>query len=118
LQTSGNLTHYVHISKAHEERKVGAEFNVINVLNQHSVTSYYNTPLTTTTYPNQNSTAANPTGFNFQSLLTGWDYVGISNKGVPGVTTNNGNKTFSNRYNQPNLFQNGRQVRIRIAYVF
>ncbi len=118
LQTSGNLTHYVHISKAHEERKLGAELNVTNLLNQHAVTSYYNIALTTATYPNQASTTANPTGFNFLPLLTGWDYVGISNNGVPGQTVNNGNKTLSNRYGQPNLFQNGRQVRIRITYTF
>ena len=118
LQTSGTLSHYIHLSKDHEERRLGAEFNVINILNQHAVTSLYNIALTTATYPNQASTAANPTGFNFLPLLTGWDYVGISNNGVPGQTTNNGNKTISNRYGQPNLFQNGRQIRIQIAYKF
>ena len=118
IQTNGNFTHSISIDKNHEERKIIAEFNALNVLNQHAVTSYFIIPLTSTTYPNINANSVNPTGFDFKALLTGWDYVNISNNQVPGTKTNNGNKTLSNRYGQPNLFQNARQLRLKIAFVF
>jgi len=109
LQTDANLTHYIHVSKDHENRKLGAEFNVYNLLGQHAVLGYTQTPLTAATYP---TTTANPTGVDFQSLLTGWDYVGTSNTGAQG------NKIVSSTYGLPNLFQGGRQIRMKFAYVF
>ncbi|HEY4355348.1 MAG TPA: carboxypeptidase regulatory-like domain-containing protein [Acidobacteriaceae bacterium] len=106
IQTDGSLTHYVHISKDHENRRFGGEINVSNLLGQHSITGYTEIPLTAAVYP---STTSNPTGFDFNAMMTGWDYVGVSNSAK---------RLVSNTYGLPNLFQTGRQVRLKVAYVF
>ena len=111
IQTDANLTHYIHVSKDHENRKLGAEINVYNLLGQHAVVGYTETPLTAATYPTV-PTSVNPTGVNWNSLLTGWDYVGTSNTGAQG------NKIVSSTYGLPNLFQGGRQIRLKVAYQF
>jgi len=116
IQTNANLSHYVSISKTHEGRKFGGEVNFNNLLNQHSVTSYYNLPITAGTFPTDKT---NPTGYDYKSLLSGWDYVATSNS--PGGGANGATpqlKTVSNRYGQPALFQNARQIRFKIAYIF
>jgi Carboxypeptidase regulatory-like domain len=108
IQTNANLTHYVGISKDHERRKLGAEVNFYNLFNQHAVTSVYDLPLTAGTFP---SDPTNPTGYDYKSLTSGWNYVGVSNS--PGQL-----KTVSSRYNQPALFQAARQIQLKLAYTF
>jgi hypothetical protein len=109
-QTDANLTHYVHVSKEHENRRLGGEINVSNLLGQHAITGYNEIPLTAATSP---STTSNPLGFDYHAMETGWDYVGVSNNDPI-----NGKKLVSNTYGQPNLFQTGRQIRLKVAYVF
>jgi hypothetical protein len=108
LQTDLNLTHYVHVSREHENRKLGAEINVLNALNQHAVTSLFNTPI-----GNGNSAdtpkAANATSFDYNTLMTNFNYIGETNK--EGLY-------LSNRYGQPNQFQIARQMRVKLAYIF
>lgn len=110
LQTDANLTHYVRVSKEHENRKFGAEINVSNLLGQHAVTGYNEVPLTQAVAP---STTANPTGYDYNAMMRGWDYVAASNS-----TASYGNKTVSSQYGNPNIFQAGRQLRIKVAYTF
>jgi hypothetical protein len=109
-QTNANLTHYVHISKEHENRKFGGEINVFNLLGQHAIQSYNNVPLTAATYP---YTTTNPIGIDWNSMMSGWDYVGVSNN-----DPKNGKKIMSTSYGLPNLFQTGRQIQLKVAYIF
>jgi hypothetical protein len=116
IQTGANVTHYVHVSKDHENRKFGGEVNVYNVFNEHAPTAYYDLPITSATFPTDRS---NPTNFDYKSLTSGWDYAAVSNS--PGGGANNAVaqlKTVSNRYGQPAVFQAGRQLRFKIAYIF
>ncbi len=106
LQTDGNLTHYVHVSKEHENRKLGGEINVSNLLGQHAAMGYTEIPLTAAVSP---TTTSNPFGFDYYAMETGWDYVGVSN-------TNK--KLVSSTYGLPNLFQTGRQIRLKVAFTF
>jgi len=115
-ETGLNLTHYVHVSKDHENRRIGAEFNATNVLNQHTVEGYNDLPITTAVSIAQAATPANPTGTNYAALLGGFDYVGVSN-GVSS-TGSTGAKIVSNQYGLPNLFQTARQLRFKVAYQF
>jgi Carboxypeptidase regulatory-like domain len=116
IQTGGNLTHYVHVSKDHENRKFGGEVNIYNVLNQHAPTSYYDLPITAATFPTDRS---NPTNFDYKSLTSGWDYAAVSNSAGGGANNAVAQlKTVSNRYGQPALFQPGRQIRFKVAYIF
>jgi hypothetical protein len=109
-QTDANLTHYVHVSKEHENRKLGGEINVSNLLGQHAIMGYTEVPLTAATYP---TTTSNPIGIDWKSMESGWDYVGVSN-----ANNSLGNKIVSSTYGQPNLFQTGRQIRLKVAYTF
>jgi hypothetical protein len=111
LQTDANLTHYVHVNKEHENRKLGGEINISNLLGQHSVTGYNQVPLTAAVYP-YNATA-NPLGIDWNAMMSGWDYVGVSNN-----DPKNGNKLVSSTYGLPNLYQSGRQIRLKLAYTF
>lgn len=98
------------MSKEHENRKFGGEMNVTNLLGQHAIMSYNNIPLTAATYP---TTTSNPLSIDYNQMMSGWDYVGVSNN-----DPKNGKKIVSNTYGQPNLFQTGRQIRFKVAYVF
>ena len=107
LQTDANLTHYIHVSKEHENRKFGGEINFYNLLNQHAVTGYNEIPITAATLPP--ATTANPTGIDFLLLTTNFDYTSVMNQR---------RNILSSTYNQPNLFQSARQLRIKLAYMF
>jgi hypothetical protein len=107
LQTDLNLSHYLPISKDHENRKIGAEINVYNALNQHAITSYYETPVGNGGYiapPGNNGTT-----WDYAKMMNGYDYVG---------TTNSEGLWLATRYGQPNQFQLARQVRLKVAYTF
>ena len=107
LQTDASITHYIRLSKEHENRRFGGEVNFYNLLNQHAVTGYNEVPITTATAPP--SVTSNPTGFDFLALTTNFDYTGVIN------TKRN---ILSSTYNLPNLFQSARQLRIKVAYTF
>ena len=116
IQSGANLTHYVHISKEHENRKFGGEVNFYNLFNQHAVTSLYDLPITAGTFPTDHS---EPGNFDYKSLTSGWDYVATSNSAGGGANNAVSQlKTVSNRYGQPALFQSARQIRFKVAYTF
>jgi len=111
LQTDLNLSHFVPVSKDHENRKIGADMTVTNALNQHAVTSYFETPV-----GNGNSaitpSAANATTFDYNKLMTGFDYIAMSNNNLPSPLW------LATRYGLPNQFQLARQVRFKVSYTF
>jgi hypothetical protein len=119
-QSDLTLVHELRVSKTNEAMRVGFEANVSNLFNQHSVLSLLNNPLGeagATTTPIQAATPANPTGYNFLAMMTGWDYLAISNSGL-GVNANTKPNTLSNRYGQPNMFQGSRTVRLKLKFTF
>jgi hypothetical protein len=95
------------VNKEHENRKVGVELNVYNVLNQHAVTSINEVPITAATAPP--AVTSNPTKFDFLTLTTNFDYNNVMNAKK---------NILSSTYNTPSLFQAARQLRFKIAYVF
>lgn len=116
-----NLSHYVHVSKEHENRRMGAEINFSNLFNQHTIMGYSELPLTTAaSLTNGTPTAANPSGIDFHDLLGGFDYTKVAN-GTYTSTANgatSARKILSAQYGLPNLYQTARQIRIKVAYTF
>ena len=119
-----NFTHYIHVSKDHENRKIGAELNATNALNQHTVMGYNELPLRTAASLNNNTPASqspsNPSNIDFHDLLGGFDYVAVAN-GTYTSTTNgatSGARTLNSQYALPNLYQAARQLRLKVAYTF
>jgi len=111
-QTSANLTHYVHVSKTHEDYKLGGEINVTNLLNQHAAMGYNDVPITSSATI---TTTANPTGVDYYSLMSGYDYVAVANGST---ATSTAPKTLSSQYGLPNTFQAARQIRLKVAFIF
>ncbi|HEX4575960.1 MAG TPA: carboxypeptidase regulatory-like domain-containing protein [Edaphobacter sp.] len=115
-QTDANIGHYVHVSKDHENRRFGGEFNVNNLLNQHDIMGYNVTP--TTSAPTI-ATTSNVTKTDYHQLMTGYDYMAEINGNI-GTSTNGAvsKKVLSNQYGLPNTFQTARSIRWKLAYVF
>lgn len=111
-QTGANIGHYVHVSKDHENRRFGGEFNVSNLFNQHAVMAYNVTP--TTSAPTI-ATTSNVTGTDYHQLMTGYDYMAEINGNLSGAASK---KILSNQYGLPNTFQTARSIRWKLAYVF
>jgi hypothetical protein len=111
-QTGANIGHYIHVSKDHENRRFGGEFNVNNLFNQHAVMAYNVTP--TTTAPTI-ATTSNVTGTDYRQLMTGYDYMAEINGTLSGAASK---KILSNQYGLPNTFQTARSVRWKLAYIF
>ena len=115
-QTDLNIGHYVKVSKTHEKYRVGGELNVTNALNQHAAMAYNDVPITTsgTIY-----SAANPTQVDYQTLMSGFDYVKVANDLYPHSATGKvAGRILSSQYGLPNLFQAARQLRIKVAFEF
>jgi hypothetical protein len=95
-------------NKSNEAMRVSLEWNVLNLFNQHSVLVINPVPLaggdTVTIASNSNAS-----GVDWNALLTGWDYIAVSNKG---------GKVLSSRYGLPNLFQGSRTMRFILSFKF
>lgn len=105
LQTNMNLKHSIPLKK--EGQNLVVEMNVNNVLNQHAATSFNNNPISSGAVAP--TTTSNPTGYDFYSMMTGWNYSAVTNSAL---------KTLNSRYGSPNSFQYARTLRLRIAYTF
>jgi len=116
-QTDASVTHYVHVSKEHENRKLGAEINFTNLLNQHAVMAYVE-GLTSAAVNLGTPASSNPSTFDYLKYETGWDYIGAANGNAAGLQQTPDKVNFSNQYGRPNIFQAARQIRIKVAYTF
>ncbi|ADV84539.1 TonB-dependent receptor [Terriglobus saanensis] len=114
-QTGVNLSHYIHASKEHENRLIGAEMNANNLFNQHAVMAYNPSPITAAATITTPSNAVNPTGTDYYTMMTGFDYTAVANGKLSNA---NQPKILSNQYGLPNTFQSARQVRFKLAYLF
>ncbi len=96
----------MNVSKTHENRKLGERSTSPTCSGQHAVTGYTQVPLTAAVYP---QTTSNPIGVDWKAMETNWDYVGVSNSSK---------RLVSSTYGLPNLFQTGRQIRLKLAFTF
>jgi len=112
-QTDLSFTHSLHVSKTREAMRLAFEWNVQNLLNQAAPLSY--NPLPTSAQAFLLPDASNPTGVNFQQLMTGWDPFAAANATAYGVTSP---LTLNGRYGLPFLFQTRRTMRMGIKFIF
>ncbi len=97
------------VNKSNEAMRVTFEWDVLNLLNQHSILSLNPVPLAgsnTTVTPRTNT---NETKIDWTTFLSGWDYIALSNSQ---------NRIFSNRYALPNLLQAARTMRFIVSFRF
>jgi hypothetical protein len=107
-----------HVSKSNERLVARVGVDCINCFNQHSVT-IINQNLIRTSGINpfqcgsagvscSTSTDVNA-GFNYASVLKGYDYIGLSNSQA---------RTFSSLYGSPQAWQTPRNVRFQVRFTF
>lgn len=103
-QTDLSFVHEMHVSKTNENLKLGFEANASNIFNQHSPT-YINQNLIRTGSLSGGATA----GPNYQVLETGYDYISIANSQ---------RRIFNSLYGLPYGWQNPREFRFKMKFVF
>ena len=114
LQTDFNLGHSFGISKTNEAMRMGFEFTVLNLFNQHSVLAVQEDPLAGPTSTTSIKPRTPTGGVDWIALTTGWDPI----KGANGAFNVPAKQVLANRYLQPFLFQNARTMRLAVRFVF
>jgi Carboxypeptidase regulatory-like domain/TonB dependent receptor len=117
-QTDVSMFQDFHVSKANERLVARLGGDCINCFNQHSVTIVNQNMIRTsginpyqcgtagvscTTVTDQNA------GFNYASVLKGYDYLGLANSQ---------GRTLSSLYGQPMGWQNKRYLRLQVRFTF
>jgi len=128
IQSDLSLTHEIHVSKSNENLKLSFRADAFNIFNQHAPLALYNSPLATgVTSPT--SAAGSPIGWDYLSMMTNFDYMSIMNnkattvnsKGATvygGPNVNGAPNTFSSRYGNPIIYQNARNMRLQLKFIF
>ena len=108
-QTDFSLNHSFHVSKTREAMRLGLEFNVQNILNQHAVLSVNPNP-----FGRGNEwikfSDSSALGTDVNKFLTGYD--------TAAEATSQGSMVVNSRYGLPFLFQGARNLRLGIRFVF
>jgi len=130
-QSDITIAHEIKVSKTSENLRLGFEWNVQNLLNQHSPLAYWTGPISgrfngvfpatasaggTTPDPFPCASCVggdgvnNPSGIDWKAFFTGWDYIGVTNA-TSGLR-------LDPRYGQPVVFQVARNMRFKIKFTF
>ena len=111
-QTDLNLVHELKLSKTNEQLRLGFEANIINLFNQHAAVAYGSqiTNEDLAIDPALNVPASSLSGFDYPTFLKhGFDWVKEFND--EGQITSKG-------YGFAQQFQQGRNMRFKIKFVF
>jgi hypothetical protein len=111
-QTDLSLRHEIRVSKTNEAMKVGFEFNITNLFNQHTPTVYFqNMGASGSIYPTvpANIPPDSISQLDYKTAMTGYDYVAEAN--AEGAT-------LSARYGLPLFFQVARSTRMAVRFTF
>lgn len=119
LQTDFNISHEVHVSKTNERMMGKVALECFNCFNQHAATlvdqnlivsGSVNPAICGTAGTNCTAIGAAQAGFDYGVLSTkGYDYIGLANSQ---------GKTLNSRYGQPYGWQNRRNLRLQVTFVF
>jgi len=121
-QTDLSFVQEAHLSKTNEKLVLGFEANVFNLFNQRAVT-YINQNLIRTSFIQPAGGSSTPSGIDYKSLLSGYDYIAQANTepyispnsaASPGTTTN----ILNSSYGLPYGWQDGRSIRLKIRFAF
>jgi hypothetical protein len=125
MSTDLSLAHEFHVSKSNENLKLQFRADVFNILNQHAALALYNSPLAAgVTTPE-----AGGIGWDYLSMMTNFDYMSLMNNKTTGVNSkgqvvyagpnvNGAPNTLASRYGQPIIFQNARNMRLQMRFIF
>jgi len=128
MQSDLSLSEEFHVSKSNENLRLQFRADVFNILNQHAPLALYNSPLATGV-TTQQSAPGSAIGWDYVSLMTNFDYMSLMNnkattvnsKGqvvYAGPNVNNAPNTLASRYGQPIIYQNARNMRLQMRFIF
>lgn len=110
-QTDLNVAHAFKVNKNNEHQVLTFNATLTNLLNQHSITSYWgsldSTIYPSATYPGGQSIFSG--GAFYQAAETGYNFQG---------DFNNSGATSSNLYGHPNIWQISRNIRVGAQFTF
>jgi hypothetical protein len=108
-QTDANIAHAIKINKNNEHQVLSFNATLLNVLNQHAVTSYWE-GLNSDYYPSALFQYGIFSGASFyQQVETGYNpQAAITASGVP----------LNSEYGKPNLWQVSRKIRLGVQFSF
>jgi outer membrane receptor protein involved in Fe transport len=120
IQSDISVRHEIRPSKAHEGYKLSFEIEIQNLFNQHAATAYYEfvTPANLVNPTRATSRFSGDPQIDWAKVMTGYNYVDALNG-----TGSFGNGvqaplTLANRYGQPLLFQQNRNMRLAMRFTF
>jgi hypothetical protein len=116
-QTDLNLVHEMKLSKTHEQLRLGFEANIINLFNQHAAVAYGSqiTNEDSAIDPALNVPGSSLSGFDYPTFLKhGFDWVSEFNT----ANANTNEQITSNGYGFAQQFQQGRNMRFKIKFMF
>jgi hypothetical protein len=128
MQSDLSLSQEFHVSKSNENLRLQFRADVFNILNQHAPLALYNSPLATGV-TTQQSAPGSVIGWDYVSLMTNFDYMGLMNNKTTtvnskgqvvygGPNVNNAPNTLASRYGQPIIYQNARNMRLQMRFIF
>jgi hypothetical protein len=114
-QSDVNISHSIKVNKNNEAQVLSFNANIINLLNQHSVTSYFegfnSNWFNNLLFPN--GTFAFEGAQFYQAAETGYNVQAASVNPFNGA-----NMILNSEYGQPNLWQRSRTIRLGVAFTF
>jgi hypothetical protein len=126
FQTDLSLVHTIKVSKTHENYALKFEANAFNLLNQRAAVGYYEFAIPTNLIsPNRVKRFTGDPGVDWNKVMTGYNFVdalngtGAFGGTVPGSSTVvQAPLTLASRYGKPQIFQNARQFRLAVRFIF
>jgi hypothetical protein len=108
-ETDFNFSHQFSVSKTNEAMKLRFEWNVLNLFNNDSILAVDPNPFAQATEWLAFPSTANAAGYDFLTALKGYDPVAMANSQ---------SLVLSGTYGKPFLFQNRRNMRMTLRFVF
>ena len=118
FQTDLSVKHEIKVSKDNERYRLVFEGNAANLLNQRAPTSFYQFMVAAgSVSPSRASRFSGDPRFDWGKMMNGYNYIDAVNAtgAFAGVQTP---LTLAARYGQPRSFQNSRQFRFAVRFVF
>ena len=121
IQSDASLKHEFKVNKNNEHQVVSLEMNVLNLLNQHSITAYYDGINSLNT-----SRALAPDGLRivnsgqYAAYMSPYNWVSVFNNNYYSTASGNISRpmVYNSQYGQPFRFQFPRTVRLKFGFTF
>jgi outer membrane receptor protein involved in Fe transport len=119
IQTDISVRHEIPVNKARENQRLAFEINIANLFNQHAAVAFQEVPVAGTNVinPTRAPRLSGDPGTDWGKLMNGYNYVDALN-GTGAFAGIQAASTQASRYGMPVLFQQTRNMRLAIRFIF